>query len=262
MTSKPETGRKRRRNEVVLPEGIGIPSIPGIPISVLPFYVQTMNDVSIYLKTTPNAAVRFYRDQDSLDFSAAATIQRAISVAAEKRATERIQDDEQRRSLELRQKAEASLSQWLNTIRTCLHENARQDGDVVTRTMEHLSSLSKRAATHLIGRLLWKSADARKWWVDRLLLWTDTLIKRKPMWQREAYWLLIEFNEKYGHVYPTVFAGARRMEQLCPSVLATNSDLATSVHEVSILELRRLRDQAMSEIDKVELTLRKRIDKA
>lgn len=253
----PQQGRKRRRNESGLPPELGIPSIPGIPTSVLPFYVQAMKDVSAYLKLSPDA-IRFYRDQELSETSAVASIQRSTALVADERSV----TDGARQSLELKQKAEASVSQWLHSIRTCLRENFHQDGDVVARTMDHLNPLAKRAATHLMGRLLWKSAEARQLWVDHLLVWTESMSKRKPVWQREAYWLLVEFNVKFGDTYPTVFAGVRRMEQLCPSVLETNLEAELSGHQLSAPELRRVRDHAMSEIDTVEASLRKRINKA
>jgi hypothetical protein len=215
----PKTGRKRRRNEPdgVL-EGLDLPSIPGIPVTVLPFYVQAVKDVSTFLRRTPNEAVRLYRNHDG---SAVAAIEQSRSeISNEGEASSETQE-----IMVLQQKAEAALSQWLGSVRSCLRENRQQDGDVVINTMGHLHELSKRAATHLLGRLLWKSADARRLWVDKLLVWTDAIVgkNKKLVWQREAYWLMVEFHEKYKGLYPTVLVAMRRLEQLCPSVLESSN---------------------------------------
>lgn len=252
-----QAGRKRRRTEPDhhVQEGTSLPSIPGIPVTVLPFYVQAVKDVTAFLRRTPNEAVRLYREDH--DGSAAAAIEQSRSNVSHERGA----SGEAQEVMALQHKAEAALSQWLGSVRTCLRENRQEDGDVVVHTMGHLKGLSKRAATHLMGRMLWKSADARRLWVDTLLAWTDAMVDKKPVWQREAYWLMVEFHEKYKELYPTVSVAMRRLEQLCPSVLQSSNHLDGDDEVVSAQELRRVRDQAMSEADSVEARVQKRIAK-
>jgi hypothetical protein len=249
----PENGRKRRRKEAdAFQGGVDLPSIPGIPVTVLPYYVQAMKDVTAFLRRTPNQAVRLYRDHV---VSAAAAIQQSRLAAS----SEAGASAEEQESIELQHKAEMALSQWLGSVRSCLRENRQKDGNVVLHTMGHLDQLSKRAVTHLMGRLLWKSAEARRLFVGKLMPWTDSMLDKKPVWQREAYWLLVEFHEKYREWYPTALVAMRRLEQLCPMVLDTS--YVCDDGELSILELRRVRDQAISEIDSIEAKIQKKIEK-
>lgn len=251
------TGQKRRRHEPDnnAHEGISLPMIPGIPVTVLPFFVHAMKDVTVFLRHKPDEAVRLYRDHEG---SAAAVIEQSRSnVNHERNAS----GGEVQVVMALQHKAEAALSQWLGSVRSCLRENRPADGDVVVHTMRHLKEIPKRAATHLMGRMLWKSADARRLWVDTLLAWTDAMVDKKPVWQREAYWLMVEFHEKYKDLYPTVSVAMRRLEQLCPSVLDSSNHLNADAATVSARALRRIRDQAMREADAVEAQVQKRIEK-
>ena len=119
----------------------------------------------------------------------------------------------------------------------------------------------ERAGLHLAARLLAKSADARQWWVEHLLKWTDAVAGNSDvMFQREAIMLLEYLNKSFGDVYPTLNIGLQRLEQLCPD--ATTSVPVVDTELQSVAERRKLRDLALEKADAEEAAIRKLLDRA
>jgi hypothetical protein len=149
----------------------------------------------------------------------------------------------------------------------------------------------QRASTCLMARLLVKSADCRTWLLetsrDTLVAWMDAVIgsahdrrvheedgqslQARRLWQCEAAHLLDNLNARFGHWYPTLTVALQRFQHYCPNaeavpssfetgIINTDPTLATTL-PLSMIQYRTTRDMALRDGERVELRVRKLIEK-
>jgi hypothetical protein len=174
---------------------------------------------------------------------------------------------------------------WLQSIYQCVRDeehyrknqqlNERnQEGGTTSRrpksvpagvpvaALRHLFTLAcednrlvvRRSALHCAGKLLLKSADCRKWFLndehhqgdnvnrddcleglEMFVKWMDCVCENpvnedsstaqnRFLWQQEAGLLLVKLVEEgYGEFYPTLLVGLSRFQQLCPRAISMDT---------------------------------------
>jgi hypothetical protein len=144
---------------------------------------------------------------------------------------------------------------------TCRRPKSVPTG-VPVAALRHLFSLAcddnrlvvRRSALHCAGKLLLKSADCRKWFLndenhqgdnvnrddcleglEMFVKWMDCVCENpvnedsstaqnRFLWQQEAGLLLVKLVEEgYGEFYPTLLVGLSRFQQLCPRALSIDT---------------------------------------
>jgi hypothetical protein len=145
------------------------------------------------------------------------------------------------------QKHQGGLEAWLNTIHRYVRNNRRQDKKAsrfpvaVLQHLWHVGldhkrwSIRRCSTLFLAGKLLEKSADCRKWWLEddsrNLVEWMDAVLSEeeteapvKRLWQREVYEMLIHLESKgYGDYYPTLSVAVQRFQQLSHVSMVVNN---------------------------------------
>lgn len=155
--------------------------------------------------------------------------------------------------------------------------------------VEHRKIHVKRAATHMMGHLLDKSSDCRRWFIEEaedraMLAWMDSVSSSNAgvdsteaavglgLWQRESFLLLHHLNSKVSDLYPTLIVALQRFQQLCPTAaretdaVADGASLsvagASSSSSCSMVERRKVRDVAMLHAETESRRVRKLIARA
>jgi hypothetical protein len=107
-----------------------------------------------------------------------------------------------------------------------------------------LLNVRRRGSTHLMGRLLSKSSDCRRWLFEAssetLVSWMDTVaaastktnendILEVRLWQRESFVILQQLAFQFDDLYPKLTVAVQRFEQLCPLVQSAEPTESSAV---------------------------------
>jgi hypothetical protein len=210
-------------------------------------------------------------------------------------------EEAQQRQQRLHRKDDA-VKTWLQAIHRWLRDNNHRSRDnnpeeeqsgekkrqgeprirVPVACLEHLWGLStenrrisvKRAAIHLSGHLLEKTADGRRWVFSEshhLLTWMDRVAAavgdNSILYKRECYDMLQHLSEGYGDLYPTLSVALQRFRQVCPAAVLASEDIVgrgehSGLSRVAASEQRWIRDLAMQHADEEERRVQRLIQRA
>lgn len=295
----------RRQKEKRPPEtqhGIDLPQIPGIPIEILPIHVQTLKVCSSCFRMAPTDAKGTEINNGLQKDSGVPKTQSVIDVLFDRLERSSLQveasSDEGKELRRMQQQQTQAVDSWLQSIHQVIRQSKRSqttqqnsESSLFSVTfspqdvLKHLLQVAvenrkvhvKRASTFMMGLLLQKSSDCRRWFFeyarDELISWMDAITsdrasdletKGRPILQRESFLLLHRLESDFGYLYPSLFVSLQRFQFLCPSAcdLATTPDNVYGSRSSSSSELRRLRDLAIRRAEREDRRVRKLIASA
>jgi hypothetical protein len=321
---------KRQREEKLREYGIDLPNIPGLSIAIIPLHVHAIKATTrlVHMGGYQHTALPLDVTLDDAcvvdRVPTSATVLDSILLRVDRsQSRAAVSDRERERLRDVRQRYQDALQAWLQAIhaavgrrkdssRRPVEQNANQrpayvtnapeaalqhllfgDPDDATASDGHTSNSSvaaSRSRLHLAGKLLERSADCRKWFLESqsrqqlqqqqqlgtttasqpLVDWMDALVTKPEsgsspeliaclrLWQREGYLLLQHLDSKgYGDYYPTLSVALLRFQQLChASVVENQSDFrGRAYHHHQMCDWRRIRDRSMDHSQKLSSRL-------
>eukprot|EP00977_Amphora_coffeiformis_P015267 scaffold4484_cov170-Amphora_coffeaeformis.AAC.7 len=299
-------GQKRKRQqadkEKLKQYGIDLPEIPGLPVQVIPLHVFALRKTGAFFrKDASESTVKPFLSSEEDDdaemqtneaqnsASAAATSATTASVVdtlmhrVDQAATAETRNSYQERQRKIRlNECRDAIKSWLEALRREMKD--RKSGTVLVAAIEHLWGFLeeakekvsiRRTCLHLAGHLLEKSAELRRWFLEksnRLGKWTEMLVNTQQqretnnntvyrLFQREGFMLLQHLDGMgYSDVYPRLRVAMQRLEQQFPSIKQDVS--SESVAATSMSELRKIRDIALQHSEKEQTVVRRLLDRS
>jgi hypothetical protein len=268
-------GRKRKRSEHSTHQ---LPSIPGVPADVTPFFVEALRQATKYFErattpysllessTAPEYSAPAVRKDVRKDDSVVDNLMSRVEASSTKKNEDAIQLEQSHTRMQ-----EAAQA-WLSAVKRYLRNNRRaQEGEssserqsvpfscflyIWALQQDHGRIVVRRAALFLSGLLLQKSSECRFHLEEgtHLSTWLSSVVAQKtiwknpeqaaiqlPLWQREAHMLLSYLIEQgYGELYPKIGVAQKLLRQQCPSLEASASSSSTNM-----VDWRRFRDLAL-----------------
>ena len=285
--------RKRKRSERLQQYGIDLPDIPGLPVTLVPLHMQAIRQTCRFFRNNTVLAVHpctgeplnrieeQTEDEGSGRISASiltddplqSVLQRVhqVSAAADSSSSSNNNDNHAWKGA-----IEAWLAALYREVRDGRHEvpvaalkhidayPSQEDAEISTALVR------LRACTHLMGRLLRKSADARKWALESYLgRWLDGIqsmvgfyhedaTNSPGLWIREIHALWCTLDASYGTLYPRVSAAVQKLEQMFPWLRTAGEvgDHRPDTHATAA-QLRQWRDTAMQNWAHEEASVRR-----
>lgn len=292
-------GRKRKRQldrEKLQQYGIDLPEIRGLPVQVIPLHVFAMRKTGVFFrKDAKDSVIKPFlvvddasdeNEQDQATSASAITgaatggegvmdsIMQRVSQAA---AAVSENTTEVREKKERRRECREAVTSWLDALRREMRDrrNSSNGAIVVIAAMEHLWSFLmdddeklsvRRTCLHLVGHLLEKSSDLRRWFLEesnRIGNWTDAFIKTRnerdaafQLFQREGFLLLQHLDDAgYSDLYPRLRVAMQSFQQRFPWI---DQDVSANANTgMSLSQLRQLRDVALDHWEKEEQIVRR-----
>lgn len=258
MPTTDTTKTKKRKRGYGPIAGLDLPEIPGIPPEVVAVQLECFRTIKTFL--------RDHFDTKPLRLSRLPASTAACDVIAQASSEGTTQSEVERQKQCVQQKC----ARWLHAVHSFVVREKGASPNLIQAILHHLigqtpshKRLTRRATHYMGGQLLWKSADARRWWLeqDRLLEWTDWVTSSPDgAWKYECWSLLHDVAQSFGDKYQSVAIAAQRLEQLCPNLITGTA--ASAAKTIFLPELRRLRDEAIAHSEKLESMVRKKLDKA
>lgn len=240
-----------------------------IETCVQPFWVEDEEET-----TQTNEALQTAQESRRGGNVVDAILQRVDQAAATETLNSNTERERKTRHMEYRD----AVKSWLEALRREMKDS--KNAAVVLAAMEHLWEFLlddkekvsiRRTCLHLGSRLLEKSADARRWFLEesnRLGKWTEAMVNTRKeqklsdqLFQREGFVLLQHLASMgYGELYPRLNVAMQRLQQQFPWIEEEVS--SESMVAAGLTQLRHLRDLALQHWEKERNVVRRILDRS